>query len=214
MILDKKYSLLNSLIAMRTILCWLLYTNFLMAQQFPKPLQLLQGKKELIYGLDNKITSLNHQNAIIYGVYAGVAFENYLRFKIGFNHNFTPKGLLMSPDNTIYKNSLFYINTGVEHDFMVIDQFRFTATTLVGAGNNAYEQFNLSKQLINKGNTWVFPVETGVYVTYYFMPAVGIKVGGGYRFVKSDLPANLNGYYLKCTLTTRLNEFIKTYLKK
>ena len=185
------------------------------AQEIPNPIEAIKEKKEFIYGIDNRRTHINGQNALIYGLYVGIGYGGKLRFKGGFSLTPYERGKSVDEFGVIKKNRLLFLNIGEELDYFIYKKIRLTAYLQTGIGFNYHITINaISKIEVAKGKDFIVPIEVGTHIGYDILPWFRLKVGGGWRFVRPEYSSDLSGYYIKtgCYFNSKL--FFDTYRKK
>jgi hypothetical protein len=169
------------------------------AQQLSNPISALHDNREFIFGIDNRITSINDKFGVIYGLYSGIGYGNNLRFK--FSISGTPIEIgKVSPEKNINRISrLLFASVGQEFDFFTVGRFKLTAYGNAGLGYHYYKTINQYDVQVANGRDLIRPLELGIHSRYQLNPMFAVKVGGGWRFVFPRESKNLDGYYLKLT---------------
>ena len=167
------------------------------AQKVENPIQSLKGKRDFIYGIDNRRTHIKGQSTIIYGGYLGIGFDDVLRFKIGISGTPFDVGRTQNALGIITRHRLVFLTLGEEFDFLVRGRFRITTYLQAGFGFD-YTSFQLPDGSSSKNpRRTIVPLEFGFHGNYDLYPWLRAKLGGGWRFVLPQESRDLSGYYLK-----------------
>ena len=156
----------------------------------------LKGRREFIYGIDNRRTHIKEQSTVIYGAYLGFGFEEKLRLKLGISATPFEVGKTTDAYGAITRHRLIFLTLGEEFDFFIHNRFRMTTYVQGGFG------FDFSRTTINEtvspvSRKVIVPVEIGLHFNYDVSPWLRVKLGGGWRFVLPNETHELSGYYLK-----------------
>ena len=201
-------------------LTWIVFAILLSAtpqalrsQHINNPLASLHDHKEFIVGIDNRITFINDNFSVIYGLYSGVGWGENLRVK--FSVSGTPfeagKVSRQTPDNQLSR--LLFASVGQEFDFLTAGNFKIATYLNGGYGAHFYRTVNNQEEQIEKSVEYMLPLELGLHGRYQINPLIAFKTGGGYRFVFPDHASELSGYYLKLTLVVNPKK-LRMYLQE
>jgi hypothetical protein len=177
----------------------LIVVNHTIAQELSSPVKALHDKKEFIFGIDNRITRLNNEFGIIYGLYAGIGYGNNLRFKFGISG--TPFAFgSVSPDRHANRIShLLFATIGQEFDFLTVGRFKLATYLNAGFGYHYHRILDREEVEVSDSRDFIRPLELGIHSRYQVNSLFAVKVGGGWRFVFPEKSENLEGYYIKLT---------------
>ena len=207
----KDFNKSNTSITKFIFVCLCLLPIFINAQNLSNPFQTLKEKREFVYGIDNRRTHINQQSALIYGLYFGIGFGGKLRFKTGVSGMLSEKGKLIDEQGLVKKNRLLFLTLGEEFDFLIYNKLLFTTYFQTGIGYNYFRKLDQLKMEIIAGRNLIIPIEIGVQSSYDVLPWLGVKVGGGWRFVLPDFSYDLSGYYFKFGLNINGRKLIEQY---
>jgi hypothetical protein len=178
------------------------------AQVIENPVKSLKGKRDFIYGLDNRRTHIKGQSTVIYGVYFGFGLEDKLRFKIGISGTPFEVGRTQDAQGDITRHRLIFLTLGEEFDFFIQNRFRTTTYIQAGAGFD-YSRITYSNGGVSDFNrNFIVPIEFGLHVNYDVYPWLRAKLGGGWRVVLPNDSQELSGYYIKAGLGFSYKKFV------
>ena len=150
------------------------------------------GKKfRYIFQLDNRFSSIDNQNVIIWGAKTGVQYKNYTRFGIGVS-------VVTDPISVDYFNKRTHKNETNTIDFHYISVF----DDVILYKNHKWEIFvteqlcfgspNFSKEvndeIVSDVNIKMFLNELSGQVNYKIFPWLGAGAGIGYRNIWNKSP--------------------------
>lgn len=171
--------------------------NAFYAQNIENPINSLKGKRDFIYGIDNRRTHIKEQSTVIYGAYLGFGFDEKLRLKLGLSGTPFEVGRTEDAQGDITRHRLVFLTVGEEFDFFIRNRFRSTTYVQVGAG------FDFSRIIYSNGGisqisrNAIVPIEFGLHFNYDVYPWLRAKLGGGWRIVLPNDSRELSGYYIK-----------------
>lgn len=167
------------------------------AQNIESPINSLKGKRDFIYGIDNRRTHIKEQSTVIYGAYLGFGFDEKLRLKLGLSGTPFEVGRTEDAQGDITRHRLVFLTAGEEFDFFIRNRFRTTTYIQAGAG------FDFSRIIYSNGGisqisrNAIIPIEFGLHFNYDVYPWLRAKLGGGWRIVLPNDSRELSGYYIK-----------------
>jgi len=204
----------NRLLWRVTLGVYLLFPMYLFGQSLENPIKSLKGKRDFIFGIDNRRTHIQGQSTVIYGAYFGLGFDKKLRFKFGFSGTPFEVGRTQDSWGNVSRHRLVFLTLGEEFDFYIKNRFRLTTYIQSGVG------FDYSRIQLLDGSSLVLPrrtivpIELGVNFSYDFYPWLRAKLGGGWRFVLPEHSRELSGYFLKIGLGFNWRKFREEVLRK
>lgn len=167
------------------------------AQNIESPINSLKGKRDFIYGIDNRRTHIKEQSSVIYGAYLGFGFDEKLRLKLGLSGTPFEVGRTEDAQGDITRHRLVFLTAGEEFDFFIRNRFRTTTYIQAGAG------FDFSRIIYSNGGisqisrNAIIPIEFRLHFNYDVYPWLRAKLGGGWRIVLPNDSRELSGYYIK-----------------
>lgn len=189
----------------------LTYVGF--ANEFPNPLSMLKGKRQFIFGIDNRRTDIHQQHTVIYGLYTGISFGKNLRFKVGVNGTPFEVGRRMDQLGMVIRNRFFFLSLGEEFDFYQYKRFILTTYLQAGYGFNTFRSLGIGGVESSRKRESILPVEAGLHCSYELCSYLKLRVGGGWRYVIPEHAKDLGGYYIKLGLSFSLKKFKESRAK-
>jgi hypothetical protein len=200
------------------ILLWLPFVvlfsyHTLPAQHLTDPFASLHDSKEFIIGIDNRITRINHQWGVIYGLYSGIGYGENLRFKFSISGTPFEIGDFSKTEIISQRSRVLFASVGQEFDFITMGRFKITTYLNGGMGYHFYRTVDIERNQISKDKEFILPLETGLHGRFQINSLLAAKCGGGWRFVAPKSANELSGFYIKLTLVVNPKN-LKTYFKK
>lgn len=170
---------------------------------------------KLIYGFDNRRTSIAEQNTLVYGGYVGLGYNDQVRVKLGVSGTPFEVGRTTNELGLQQRNRFYFFNVGMEYDFFIQNRFRLTAYGQFGAGQNFFRYFNPNSPNNDeiRGDDLFLPLELGLHANYDALKWLRLKAGGGWRFSLYQPTDYLSGYYIKLGASVNLPLFLKAVKK-
>lgn len=185
-----------------------------LSQKVENPIESLKGKRDFIYGIDNRRTHIQGQSTIIYGGYLGIGFDDVLRFKIGISGTPFDVGRTQNELGVVTRHRLVFLTLGEEFDFFVRGRFRITTYLQAGLGFD-YTSFQFPDGTSSQNpRRTIIPLEFGFHANYDLYPWLRAKLGVGWRFVLPQESRDLSGYYLKIGFGFSWPKFRAIYCNK
>jgi hypothetical protein len=156
------------------------------AQQDFDPIHFYKGKKEFTYGLNNRRTHFLRDPSTIYGLYMGIEYSERLKHVITLNSN------LFAREDEVH---LYYIGLSEEFLFLQKKKWDFSTYLHAGIGRLRPERSNKNPE------SWAYPLEAGLHVAWNWKPWLGLKSGGGYRFIFPEHLRLFEGWYYKAGIS-------------
>lgn len=197
--------------------CLLLHFLFplsLFGQSLENPVSSLKGKRNFIYGVDNRRTHIKGQSTIIYGAYLGLGFDEKLRFKLGISGTPFNVGKTQDAAGLITRHRLVFLTLGEEFDFYIKNRFRLTTYFQAGLGFDYSVLQVANGPSLSQQRKTIVPLEFGFHANYDLFPWLRAKLGGGWRFVLPLQSRELSGYYVKIGFGFYWSKFNEHVLKK
>lgn len=187
---------------------------FCIGQGVVNPFSSLKGKRDFIYGIDNRRTHIKGQSTVIYGAYLGLGFDKKLRFKFGVSGTPFEVGRTQDAWGNVTRHRLVFLTLGEEFDFFIKNRFRLTTYIQSGVGFDYSRMQPLDGLSVVLPRRTIVPIELGVNFSYDFFPWLRAKLGGGWRFVLPEYSRELSGYYMKLGVGFHLSKFKELVLHK
>lgn len=184
------------------------------AQNIESPINSLKGKRDFIYGIDNRRTHIKEQSTVIYGAYLGFGFDEKLRLKLGLSGTPFEVGKTTDALGSYTKHRLLFLTLGEEFDFFIHKRFRMTTYVQLGCGFDFSRTTSASGIVVQTDRNVILPLEIGMHFNYDIFPWLRAKLGGGWRFVLPASANELSGYYLKLGFGFSWSKFKDTQLLK
>jgi hypothetical protein len=183
------------------------------SQHLTNPLTSLHDSKEFIIGIDNRITKINHQWGVIYGLYSGVGYGENLRFKFSLSGTPFTIGEISHEDSSSQESRVLFASFGQEFDFFTVGRIKLIAYVNAGFGYHFFKTFDAHREIVIKDNEPMLPLELGLHGRYQINTLIAFKTGGGWRFVGPSSANELSGFYIKLTLVVNPKN-MKAYFNK
>jgi hypothetical protein len=186
----------NAYTPVKKICCIVLFSSVAVTSQcqFIDSLQaIIRRKPSYVFSFDSRDSYIDNNYANIFGIMAGVCFDN--KFTIGGGYN-----TLSSP---IYKNQYLgdeavrsdlhfaYFSYFVEYTINLTKHWELDLPVLIGIGSSSY-QYTINDVAVVKSRELVMPLEPQVTLGYNINKYIEFSTQVGYRFMLIN--NNLLGY--------------------
>ena len=155
------------------------------SQNFEEELKAaLKENPELDLRLDSRHSFINQTGVKVFGVKAGVQFDNKLSFGIGYNQLWNPLERSINIEGLTYKVELGFFNISpyVEYVFYKDNRWVLSIPVQFGFGSSFYknkEEFGPDKFF----SKFVVSYEPAITFEYRFLKYFGAGLGVGYRLM-------------------------------
>lgn len=155
------------------------------SQQFEQELKdALQEKPKLDLRLDSRHSFINQTGVKVFGVKAGIQFDNKLSFGIGYNRLWNPLERSILVDEVEYEVELgfYHISPYVEYVFYKDKKWILSIPVQFGFGSSFYnnrESFGPDKFF----SKFVMSYEPAISFEYRILEYFGVGLGAGYRLM-------------------------------
>ena len=159
-------------------------------------------EKSVTIGLNNRHQKILHSPSTIYSGYIGIKYGERLKHVLTLNSSILWVGnaqTVLSADPI--EAQLSFIGFSEEYIFLKWGKFEFSTYLQVAIGR-VFLRSTLNQELIKKPN--VYPLIGGVHCSYWVLPWLDLKLGGGYQHVVQEFNVPLNGIYYKIGLGVNL----------
>jgi hypothetical protein len=198
-----------------------------MAQPAMDTMRMSIRKKPHLFGkFDSRNSFIDNSRAKVFGIKAGLNYNNRLHFGIGYNQ-LSPPAKDFDKELTIINTSgqpekitamlrLFYISLHAEYIFYQTKKWELSMPLQFGVGQTYYKYNYLGKRkVIEQDLNFIY--EPAVSVEYKFVKWAGVGADIGYRFMLTDYE-KLNRKFTSPTYAFKFliyyNEIIKSVFPK
>lgn len=153
------------------------------SQSFEQELKKAVSKKpKLELRLDSRHSFINQSGVKVFGLKAGVQFDNKLSFGIGYNQLWSPVGKEIVEEGTLVKVELGYSHFSpyLEYVFFRDNKWELSIPVQFGFGNSYYLRKEDSKKI---NRQFVVSYEPAITFQYRFLKYFGAGLGIGYRLM-------------------------------
>ena len=204
-----------------------LLTTSILAQPTLDTIQQSLAKRPHIFGkFDTRNSFIDNSRAKIFGLKAGLNYDNRLFFGIGYNQlnppskDFDKEISILNANNELEKTTamlrLVYFSVHVEYVFYQTKHWQLSMPLQFGVGQTYYKYNQLGKRKVMERD-YNFIYEPAVSVEYKFVKWIGVGVDIGYRFMLTSY-TRLNQKFTAPTYAFKLliynNEVIKSLFPK
>lgn len=177
---------------------------------------------KFIFGFHNRNTFIQSNRTKLYGIVAGLDFNEKLKLTVGvYGFGRANETLLLNngdfTQDTIYR----FINTsntsiGLEYDYFHHNRLSLSVPVQIGIGNVAYRYTIADKATeVRVNNYRIVPIEIGTNAYYELLPWAGIKGGVGYRLAAGPKESRrLASPYYNLGLAILIGEIYKDLTSK
>ena len=143
-------------------------------------------KPRLVLGFHNRNTFVNTAEVKIYGLLAGLDYNEKIKFFIalyGFsneNREWIVNSDLFQADSVLKTTSLSYFSVGAEYSIRNKGKLNIRTPLQIGIGS-VNKDYHSSGTLILRDKDRVVPLEGGINAYYKLLPWFILKAGVGYR---------------------------------
>lgn len=132
--------------------------------------------------LDSRHSFINQSGVKVFGVKAGVQFDNKLSFGLGYNRLWSPldRSLEMGGALTNVQLGFFHVSPYVEYVFFRDKQWELSIPVQFGFGQSFYKRKEDGKKLNER---FVISYEPAITFQYRFLRYFGAGLGIGYRLM-------------------------------
>lgn len=144
----------------------------------------LQKKGCFVFSFDSRDSYINNNYANIFGVMAGVCFDEKLTIGGGYNALSSPIYKTQYMDGNVVNTKLnfTYFSYFVEYTINYTKHWELDLPVLIGIGSSSY-QYNMNDFTINKNRKIIMPIEPQVTLGYNINKYVELSTQVGYRFM-------------------------------
>ena len=146
--------------------------------------QALEKKPRFVAGLNNKRSLANGEPVRIWGIYAGMDYDEEIRFSLGLNFLSAPLiekhiGIPAASDTTTTSTNFGYWSFGSEFTIFRNEKWKLSLPVSVGLGQVKIIETQAGE--IREASFASFPLETSGAAIYYLRDWLGLKAGMGVR---------------------------------
>lgn len=162
----------------RLLIILFLVSASISAQEVPKK------KFRFIFQLDNRFSTINHKDIILFGAKIGLQYKNYTRFGLGvsfmpnpLSFDYTNKKTRKTETNTIDFN---YISIFDDLILYKNDKWEVFVTEQLCFGEPNFSK-EVNDEIVSDVNIKMYLNEISGQVNYKIVPWLGVGAGIGYR---------------------------------
>lgn len=178
---------------MKKFCCIILFSSAAIVAkcQFIDSLQaIIQQKPSYVFSFDSRDSYINNNYANIFGIMAGVCFDNTLTIGGGYNTLSSPiyKTQYIGEDVIHSELHFTYFSYFVEYTINFTKHWELDLPVLIGIGSSSY-QYSINDIVAVKNRKLIMPLEPQVTLGYNFNKYVEFSTQVGYRLmlVNNDL---------------------------